>query len=266
MSVRHAEVARRRLDRHGGHVAPTGGRKRPSARRRMTSRQRHDYLDLALAGSRSHRVVPARDGRRRQADPRGRFDRLERPRLLRSLAGRPVGHRSPLEIRRRNPRSAVNAGADWVGVIATGSSCAGAAPVLTTPPAVPQPDAVPGAAAVRPGIPSQRALALVPLVEPIRAAGSGFPPYPDNLWGETGYAAMANRDTRALVRGAVPGRRPLTVPTAVGENGQGIAALGQARATRGARPGAPTRRPCSRPRRSRASRGGRGRPTASAWW
>jgi hypothetical protein len=62
-------------------------------------------------------------------------------------------------------------------------------------------------------------LQVVPLVEPLRAAGSGYPrPYPINLWGETHHGAMA-RELSNFVPGYV------TVHTVVGESGKGITAL-----------------------------------------
>jgi lysophospholipase L1-like esterase len=67
-------------------------------------------------------------------------------------------------------------------------------------------------------------IAMVPLVEPVRPIGAGFPrPYPVNIWGETPHAAMANEIT-ALVKmdGAAD---YVTVHTVVGESGQGIVAL-----------------------------------------
>jgi lysophospholipase L1-like esterase len=68
-------------------------------------------------------------------------------------------------------------------------------------------------------------LAMVPLVEPLRAAGSGFPrPYPINLWGETHHGAMA-REITHFVTTATPGADYVTVHTVVGESGQGITAL-----------------------------------------
>jgi hypothetical protein len=122
--------------------------------------------------------------------------------------------------------AAVSADAGWVGVVATGQSLSvGCPPVLT--PRQPYGNLMLslGTAVVPPWDPQQRALALVPLVEPIRGDGSGFPrPYPDNIYGETGYAALANQIS-ALVRGAQPGGDHVTVLTAVGESGQGIEAL-----------------------------------------
>jgi hypothetical protein len=65
---------------------------------------------------------------------------------------------------------------------------------------------------------------MVPLVEPVRPIGAGFPrPYPVNIWGETPHAAMANEITAlAQMDGAAD---YVTVHTVVGESGQGIVAL-----------------------------------------
>lgn len=113
-----------------------------------------------------------------------------------------------------------------VGVIATGQSLSvGASPALSTTQPYQNLMLSLGTAAVPPWDPDHRALRLVPLVEPMRAEGSDFPrPYPGNLWGETGYAALANQITH-LVRSAQPGADYVVVPSAVGESGQGIEAL-----------------------------------------
>ena len=67
-------------------------------------------------------------------------------------------------------------------------------------------------------------IAMVPLVEPVRPIGAGFPrPYPVNIWGETPHTAMANQLTLlAKMDGATD---YVTVHTVVGESGQGIVAL-----------------------------------------
>ncbi len=65
---------------------------------------------------------------------------------------------------------------------------------------------------------------MVPLTEPVRPIGSGFPrPYPVNIWGETPHAAMANEIT-ALAKGDGAADY-VTVHTVVGESGQGVVAL-----------------------------------------
>ncbi|HSY23101.1 MAG TPA: dockerin, partial [Polyangiaceae bacterium] len=65
---------------------------------------------------------------------------------------------------------------------------------------------------------------MVPLVEPVRPIGSGFPrPYPVNIWGETNHAAMANEITTLVKAGGAADY--VSVHTVVGESGQGIVAL-----------------------------------------
>lgn len=83
---------------------------------------------------------------------------------------------------------------------------------------------VPGTAA-KPWDTTLSELAMVPLVEPLRVAGSGYPrPYPINLWGETHHGAMAREITR-FVAAATPGADYITVHTIVGESGKGMPAL-----------------------------------------
>jgi hypothetical protein len=116
--------------------------------------------------------------------------------------------------------------ADWLGVVATGQSLStGEEPVLTKDQPFGHLKLSLGTTVVPPWDADSQALAMVPLIEPLRGPGSGFPrAYPGNLWGETGYAVMANQIT-ALVRSAEPAAEIVIVPTAVGENGQGIEAL-----------------------------------------
>jgi len=69
--------------------------------------------------------------------------------------------------------------------------------------------------------PNDASLAMVPLIEPIGRAASGYPSsWPTNISGETPHAAMANQIT-AMVRAAT-GRDFIGVHGEVGENGQGI--------------------------------------------
>jgi hypothetical protein len=69
------------------------------------------------------------------------------------------------------------------------------------------------------------ALTTTPLVEPVRTLHTSFPsPYPDNIYGETPHAAMANQITY-LVKAASASADYVTVHTVVGESGQGITAL-----------------------------------------
>jgi hypothetical protein len=132
---------------------------------------------------------------------------------------------------------------DWVGVVGTGQSLSTGfqPPSLTAPyynnlmlklgsttfpgtgpdnPNVP----VPGTSA-KPWDPTLTDLTVVPLVEPLRPQGSGYPrPYPINLWGETAHGAMA-REITHFVATATPGTDYVTVHTEVGESGKGITAL-----------------------------------------
>ena len=172
---------------------------------------------------------------------------------------------------------------DWVGVVGSGQSLS----TGFTPPSLTtsyynnlmlkqSSTSAPGTGAMNPTAPvpgttdkpwdtTLSDLAVVPLVEPLRAAGSGFPrPYPINLWGETHHGAMA-REITHFVTTATPGTDYVTVHTVVGESGQGIDRPHQAdRGAPPAIPGAPTRRRCSRPVPSRGWQGRRARPTAWA--
>jgi lysophospholipase L1-like esterase len=140
---------------------------------------------------------------------------------------------------------------DWVGVVGSGQSLSVGftPPNLTTAyynnlmlkqgattfpgtgtknPTAP----VPGTSA-KPWDTTMSDLAVVPLVEPLRAAGSGFPrPYPINLWGETHHGAMAREITR-FVKAANASADYITVHTVVGESGQGMTALNKQTPTTG---------------------------------
>ena len=132
---------------------------------------------------------------------------------------------------------------DWNAIVGTGQSLSvGATPILSTR----QPyhnlklDLGPGGnASVPPWDPTLKCLAMVPLVEPIRACVSedAFPsPYPCNIYGETLHSAMANQIT-FLAQTRDDSTDYVTVHTVVGESGQGIVALkkqaGQASTTTG---------------------------------
>jgi hypothetical protein len=115
---------------------------------------------------------------------------------------------------------------DWNGVIGTGQSLAVGASVLSIE-SLSQPHAnlklALGDAKVPPWNPEHPALAMVPLVEPLRPLATEYPsPYPRNLYGETPHAAMANQ-VSALAR--LAGADHVGVHTAVGECGQGMRAL-----------------------------------------
>ena len=114
----------------------------------------------------------------------------------------------------------------WAGIIGTGQSLStGTQPVN---PAVNQAGSGNlmlslGGAEVPPFDPNDARLSIVPLVEPLRAEGSGFPrAYPTNLWGETPHGAMAAQ-VSALAQAA--GSSYVTVHSVVGESGQGMVAL-----------------------------------------
>jgi hypothetical protein len=115
---------------------------------------------------------------------------------------------------------------DYNGVIGTGQSLAtGVLPVLSTTQRYRNLKLALGNARVPPWDPEQEGLALVPLAEPIRPLATRYPSaYPDNCYGETLHAAMADQIT-TLVREHAPGGDHVTVHTVVGECGQGMAAL-----------------------------------------
>jgi hypothetical protein len=128
---------------------------------------------------------------------------------------------------------------DWVGVIGSGQSLSvGTTPAnLTTQPynnlmlslnGAAVPNAGPDGG-VKPGVnpwdPTVSGLTMVPLIEPVRALETAYPSsYPDNIYGETPHAAMANEITR-FVKAASSSADYVTVHTIVGESGQGIPAL-----------------------------------------
>ena len=162
---------------------------------------------------------------------------------------------------------------DWVGVVGSGQSLS----VGTTPAALTtQPynnlmlalngATVPGTG-TNPWDPTVSGLTMVPLVEPVRALETAYPsPYPGNIYGETPHAAMANEITR-FVKAASASADYVTVHTIVGESGQGIVALvKEAPEATPAPPGAPTRRPSSRPAPSPGWPRPPARATASASW
>lgn len=115
---------------------------------------------------------------------------------------------------------------DWNGVIGTGQSLAvGALPVRSTTQPYGNLKLSLDGARVPPWDPEQPELRMVPLTEPIRPLAVRYPsPYPDNVYGETLHAAMANEIT-TLVRRGSPGADHVTVHSVVGECGQGMVAL-----------------------------------------
>jgi len=127
---------------------------------------------------------------------------------------------------------------DWNGVVGSGQSLSvGTPPVTGEHASTSQPydnvmlslpevtaNEVEDASLPPPWDASIPGLRMVPLVEPVRPIGSGFPrPYPVNIWGETPHAAMSNEITLLAKTGGAADY--VTVPTIVGESGQGIVAL-----------------------------------------
>jgi hypothetical protein len=114
---------------------------------------------------------------------------------------------------------------DWVGIIGTGQSLSvGTTPVTSKTQPYNNLKLSLGSVKVPPWDTTDKldTMALVPLTEPIRPEGSGFPrPYPGNIWGESPHSAMANAVTH-LVKCDDPGKDYVTVHTVVGESGQGI--------------------------------------------
>lgn len=117
-------------------------------------------------------------------------------------------------------------GWNWNGIVGTGQSLSvGTGPVTSTEQPYDNLKLDLGSLTVPPWDSESEELSLVPLVEPIRPPGSGFPrAYPGNVWGETPHSALGNQIT-ALVRAAVPEDDYVSVHTVVGESGQGIVAL-----------------------------------------
>jgi hypothetical protein len=119
----------------------------------------------------------------------------------------------------------------WVGVIGTGQSLSvgghGNAPAMpigaTTQPFHNLKLSL-GKATVPPFDPTNAALSVVPLVEPLRAIATGYPsPYPANIYGETYHTAMADEITGLAMAGGAADF--VTAQTEVGEAGQAISVL-----------------------------------------
>jgi hypothetical protein len=115
---------------------------------------------------------------------------------------------------------------DWVGIIGTGQSLSvGTTPVISKTQPYHNLMLSLGDAGVPPWDAGGETMSMVPLVEPIRAAGKDFPrPYPGNIYGETPHSAMANAIS-FLKQCESADRDYVTVHSVVGESGQGIAAL-----------------------------------------
>ncbi|MHB8064431.1 MAG: dockerin type I repeat-containing protein, partial [Ruminiclostridium sp.] len=124
-------------------------------------------------------------------------------------------------------QSNVNIPWDWAGVIGTGQSLsvgAQANPAVTTSQPYHNLKLSLGNITVPPFEPSNSALRMVPLVEPIHSYASGYPsPYPKNIYGETPHTVMGNQITSMVQN--VSGKDYITAHTVVGESGQGMVAI-----------------------------------------
>jgi hypothetical protein len=140
-----------------------------------------------------------------------------------AAGARDVGGSTP---KRATRRTTAAASWSWAGVLGTGQSLSvGALPVN---PAVNEQGygnlmLSLGTATVPPFDPNLPSLAVVPLVEPLRAQAGGYPrAYPENLYGETPHGAMAAQIS-ALAEAA--GKKHVTLHSVVGESGQGMVVL-----------------------------------------
>jgi hypothetical protein len=121
---------------------------------------------------------------------------------------------------------------DWTGIVGTGQSLAVGAqartPSLTAQPFHNLKLSLGSADASTPPYDAlDRALSVVPLVEPIRPEATSYPgAYPRNIFGETPHTAMADQIS-ALYRRDTGGDY-VTVHTVVGESGQGMIYLDKA--------------------------------------
>jgi hypothetical protein len=76
--------------------------------------------------------------------------------------------------------------------------------------------------------PESSRLSLVPLREPIRAFGRGYPtPYPGNIQGETPHTSMASQITRLLLDASSGRGDYVSVHSVVGESGQPLSVIGK---------------------------------------
>ena len=119
----------------------------------------------------------------------------------------------------------------WVGVIGTGQSLSvgghGNAPAMpigaTTQPFHNLKLSL-GKATVPPFDPTNAALSVVPLVEPLRAIATSYPsPYPANIYGETYHTAMSDEITALVMADGAADY--VTAQSEVGEAGQAISVL-----------------------------------------
>jgi hypothetical protein len=116
---------------------------------------------------------------------------------------------------------------DWNGIIGTGQSLSvGSIPISAAATHQPYHNLALslGTATIPPFDPTNGALFMAPLVEPIRPLATTFPSaYPTNLWGETPHSGMADQIS-AMVK-AVSGEDYATVHTVVGESGQPMSVI-----------------------------------------
>jgi hypothetical protein len=117
---------------------------------------------------------------------------------------------------------------DWVGIVGTGQSLSVGAqgtPVRATAQPYHNLELSLGRASVPPFDPTNGALSMAPLVEPLRPLAQTYPSaYPLNLYGETPHAAMGNQIT-ALFQQMSGGGDYVTVHTVVGESGQPMSVI-----------------------------------------
>jgi hypothetical protein len=126
------------------------------------------------------------------------------------------------------PRGVAARAWDWMGIVGTGQSLsvgAQGAPGEAHRPLYGNLKLSLGAATVPPFDPSNPALTLVPLAEPIRPPATAYPSaYPQNLNGATPHTAMADEIT-ALFRQAAGGADYVTVHSVIGESGQPMSVI-----------------------------------------
>jgi hypothetical protein len=115
---------------------------------------------------------------------------------------------------------------DYTGIIGTGQSLSVGAEARNITPKATMPlynnlKLSFGTATAPPFNSDEPALALVPLVEPIRPFASGYPSaYPGNLYGESPHTAMAAQITALAMAGGLSDF--VTIHSAVGESGQAM--------------------------------------------
>lgn len=118
---------------------------------------------------------------------------------------------------------------DWNGIIGTGQSLSvgvGGTPLRATQPSHQNLKLDLGNRFFPALDDTSSRLSLVPLCEPIRPFGSGFPtPFPSNIQGETPHTCMASQITELTLAETAGKGDYVTVHSVVGESGQGMKAL-----------------------------------------